>query len=503
MPTPTPPVAPSGEPSNAQQHTLVALEAEFGDTVTQGVMNAHLRQANLLEGSKPIGGSKPLTADQEDELRKHFGGGDPASEQPHARSAPPRTRSVARKAPPRQAKQPAPKGTSPNNDTPPGGPMPASPIDPVQPELPLPTPAASPQLTLEEQAVVSVKVGIENMGITDRDTLVKVVVHALGLIYVPPPGETIAQSNQRISKAATEAVDLHPKVTDTPSAPPAAPDSTPESPLLALAKKHTDEGIRLGLKGGRLEVHVRAKLEDTPEWKNASEAERKSALAESAPKKASIKDTWSKTRDWSTNASIKLLGIALIAGVVLFGLGAFYVGMLLPWWGDRSLLYLFVPALALVVWAFIARRNNPERSIRTVSIVFAALLVAAGGIFVFTETAAMSAQTQSIHGSPVAVNGNLLEACNKAIPNGQFNLSKDLKACALRLSSASKNTTLSAPEKQAYRTLATLSGWVDCNQQPMKINTAPGRTAFATCTNARTKQFLGPDVFAAIVKHDQ
>lgn len=509
MPTPTPPVAPPGDPSNAQQHTLVALEEEFGDTVTQGVMNDHLRKADLLEDGKPIVGSKQLTADQENILRERFGGGDPASEQPHSRPAAPRTRSAARKA--RSTRQPnktasPPTGTSPKNDTTPGGPMPASPIappDPVQPELPLPAPAVTPQSSLEEKAIASVKVGIENMGITERDSLVKVVVHALGSVYVPPPGETIAQINQRISKAATDAVDLHPRFTDTPSAPPAASASVPDSALLALAKKHTEAGISSGKKGGDLQVYVGAKLEDTPEWKNASEDERKSALADSAPKKASVKDTWNKIRDWADNPSIKLLGLFLVGGVALFGLGAFYVGIVLPWWGQRSLLFLFVPALALVAWAFITRRKNAESSIRLVSILFAGLLVAAGGIFVSSELAAMAAQTQSVHGTPVAVTGNLLEACTKVIPKGQFNLSKDLKACALRLSSASKDTSLSVPEKQAYRTLATLSGWVDCNQQPLKINTAPGRTVFASCANARTKQFLGPDVFAAIEKIDR
>lgn len=508
MPTPTPPVATPGEPSNAQQHTLVGLEDEFGDTVTQGVMNDHLRQANLLEGSKPIVGNKQLTADQENELRKHFGGGDPASEQPQPRPAPPRTRSAARKASPpaRQAKRPAPMGTSPNNDTTPGGPMPASPIDPsdpVQPELPLPTPVISPQLTLEEQAVDSVKVGIENIGITERDALVNFVVHTLGSVYVPPSGETAAQSNQRISKAATEAVDLHPKVTDTPSAPPAASVSTPDSALLALAKQHTEAGMSLGKKGNQLKGYVEAKLEDTDEWKNASEAERKSALADSAPKKASLKDTWNKIRDWSSNASIVLLGAFLVGGVVLFALGVYYVGIVLPWWGNRSLLYLLVPALAIVAWAFIARRNKPERDLRVVIILFAALLFAAGGIFISSATAAMAAQTQSVHGTPVAVTGNLLQACQKAIPRGDFTLSENLKACANRLSNASKDATLSVPEKQAYRTLAAYGSLVNCNAVPVDITKAAGKGVYASCANAGISKNYGPDVFAAIVNLDK
>ena len=397
----------------------------------------------------------------------------------------------------------SPSGTSPKIDMPLGGPMPASTIEPVPPEPPLPTPAFTSQLTLDEKAVQSATVGFGHLNIKNRDDLVKFVVRDLGTIYVSPPGETVADSIQRINTAAKEAVDLHPKVTDTPSAPPAAPVSTPDSALLVLTKKYTEAGINQGYKGGELQGYVLAKLEDTLEWKNASEAERKSALADSAPKKASPKETLDKIRDWSNHASIMLLGKFALAGLVLFGLGAFFVGILLPWWGQRSLWFLFLPALALVVWAFIKKRNESERSIRTVSIVFAALLFAAGGIFVFTETAVMSAQTESAHGTPVAVTGNLLHACQKVIPGGQFNLSKDLKACALRLSSESKNTALSVPEKQAYRTLATLGGWEDCNQRVVNITTAPGLTDFATCTNARTKQFLGPDVFAAIAKLDQ
>ena len=318
--------------------------------------------------------------------------------------------------------------------------------------------------------------------------------------------------------------------------PPAQPvQAPPEASILslkALAKAYKKEGKRSNFDGDSLRGFVLGRLIATNQWKNANQAERASAL-NTVPAESTVAASTSESATPMESAKEKLtqpygkiaiLGVVLLLCLVVgyqliklavsFLLGSFAssIGATIPpltggWAALKggTIWILLFAAFVIGLLALLAYRKNRATQLPTSKLwVFGIVILIAGILSAYPSGAAIAAQAQQVHGSPVVLTGSLLEICQQEVPKGDFSGTEDVNVCGNRLSNAARMTTTGVPEKKGYRGLSLSSYLLNCGADPsMDIKTVAGRTKFGQCADEGILVIYGQQVKAAVDRLDQ